>query len=84
VELGRGCSESFITSGTNTGTNGPHLSNPVAATDENLLAGMKIFRDACAGCHGDPSATSDYGASFYPHVLQFAKKDWVNEHNAFG
>jgi len=29
----------------------PHLSNPVAATDENLLAGMKIFRDACAGCH---------------------------------
>lgn len=59
----------------------PHLSNPVAATDENLLAGMKIFKDACAGCHGDPTATSDYGASFYPHVPQFAvspprKPDW--------
>jgi mono/diheme cytochrome c family protein len=59
----------------------PHLTNPVAATDENLLAGMKIFRDACAGCHGDPTATSDYGASFYPHAPQFAasplrKPDW--------
>ena len=59
----------------------PHLTNPVPATDENLLVGMKIFRDACAGCHGDPSATSDYGASFYPHVPQFAvrpprKPDW--------
>ena len=50
----------------------PHLTNPVKATDENLLAGMKIFKDACAGCHGDPTATSDYGASFYPHV-QMAK-----------
>jgi mono/diheme cytochrome c family protein len=59
----------------------PHLTNPVSATDENLLAGMKIFKDACAGCHGDPNATSDYGASFYPHVPQFVvnpprKPDW--------
>jgi len=59
----------------------PHLTNPITATDENLLAGMKIFKDACAGCHGDPSATSDYGASFYPHVPQFVvnpphKPDW--------
>ena len=53
----------------------------VSATDENLLAGMKIFKDACSGCHGDPNASSDYGASFYPHVPQFAlnppgKPDW--------
>jgi mono/diheme cytochrome c family protein len=59
----------------------PHLANPILATDENLLAGMKVFKDACAGCHGDPSATSDYGASFYPRVPQFAvapprKPDW--------
>jgi mono/diheme cytochrome c family protein len=51
----------------------PQVANPIAATDENLLAGMKLFRDACSGCHGDPSATSDYGASFYPNVPQFAK-----------
>ena len=49
------------------------VANPVAATDENLLAGMQVFKDACAGCHGDPGATSDYGASFYPNVPQFAK-----------
>lgn len=57
----------------------PHLPNPVPATDENLLAGMKIFKDACSGCHGDPSATSDYGASFYPHVPQFAVSPPVSQ-----
>jgi mono/diheme cytochrome c family protein len=51
----------------------PHTINPIAPTDENLLAGMKTFKDGCAGCHGQPSASSDYGASFYPNVPQFAK-----------
>jgi len=32
----------------------PHLGNPVLATDENLLAGVKIFRDACAGNNRRP------------------------------
>jgi mono/diheme cytochrome c family protein len=50
----------------------PLVTNPVAATNANLLAGMKIFKDGCAGCHGDPNATSDYGASFYPKAPQFA------------
>jgi|SRR5579863_3310964 len=55
--------------------------NPYPASDENLLAGMKTFRNACAGCHGDLSSNSDYGASFYPRVPQFAvhpprKPDW--------
>ena len=50
----------------------PHLSNPIPATDENLLAGLKIFRDGCAGCHGDVNSASDYGASFYPQPPQFA------------
>lgn len=49
----------------------PHLSNPMQPTDENLLAGLNVFRDACAGCHGDPNSRSDYGASVYPHVPQF-------------
>jgi thiosulfate dehydrogenase len=51
----------------------PRVSNPLPATDETLLAGMKIFKNACAGCHGDPGGTSDYGASFYPNVPQFGK-----------
>jgi len=59
----------------------PQVMNPVPPTDENLLAGMKIFKDGCAGCHGDATSTSDYGASFYPAVPQFAanppdKPDW--------
>ncbi len=50
-----------------------HLKNPISATDENLLAGMRVFKDACAGCHGDPNARSDFGASFYPPVPQFVE-----------
>lgn len=51
----------------------PRVTNPVAATDENLLAGLKVFEDACGGCHGNPNATSDYGASIYPNAPQFAR-----------
>jgi mono/diheme cytochrome c family protein len=50
----------------------PRVVNPIAPTDANLLAGLAVFRDACAGCHGDPNGTSDYGAGFYPRVPQFA------------
>ncbi len=45
----------------------PHLNNPVPPTDENLIAGMKIYTMNCALCHGDidrkPSALEK---SFYP------------------
>ncbi|HEV2117069.1 MAG TPA: cytochrome c [Terriglobales bacterium] len=59
----------------------PHVRNPIAPTDQNLLAGLAVFRDACAGCHGDSNGTSDYGVSFYPRVPQFAARppplpDW--------
>ena len=53
--------------------NAPRIANPIAATEDNLLAGLNVFETACAGCHGDPSAQSDYGASHYPNVPQFAK-----------
>src|SRR5690349_3441275 len=33
----------------------PHLTNPIGPTEENLMAGMKLFKGDCAGCHGDPS-----------------------------
>jgi mono/diheme cytochrome c family protein len=42
-------------------------SNPSPPTDENLVAGARIYREACARCHGNPTAgPSIYGASFYP------------------
>jgi mono/diheme cytochrome c family protein len=46
--------------------------NPVAATDDNLLAGMKSYQTNCAGCHGDihqPHAA--FGDGFYPRAPQF-------------
>jgi mono/diheme cytochrome c family protein len=46
--------------------------NPLAATEVNLLAGMKVYQTNCAGCHGDihqPQAA--FGNSFYPRAPQF-------------
>jgi mono/diheme cytochrome c family protein len=46
--------------------------NPVAATDANLLAGMKIYQTNCAGCHGDPHQRHGaFGDAFYPRAPQF-------------
>jgi mono/diheme cytochrome c family protein len=51
----------------------PEVANPFPPSPENHLAGMKIFRDACAGCHGDGSKPSLWGStSFSPRVPQFA------------
>lgn len=51
------------------------LQNPVAVTNESLLAGMKIFQNNCAGCHGSPGRPSDWGTrNFYPRVPQFAEQ----------
>jgi mono/diheme cytochrome c family protein len=49
------------------------LHNPIAANDRTaLLAGMKVFRQNCAGCHGGAHADSPWGArNFYPRVPQF-------------
>ena len=50
-------------------------SNPVAMTDDNLVAGIKLYGQYCAGCHG--TAKGDAGASpvskgMYPRPPQFA------------
>jgi mono/diheme cytochrome c family protein len=60
----------------------PKLQNPIAATSENLRAGMKLFLDDCAGCHGDGVKRSRWGTTmFYPRVPQLGlnptnKPDW--------
>lgn len=52
----------------------PDATNPIQATDENLLAGMKIYQANCAGCHGDVAHPHvAFGDSFYPRVPQFAE-----------
>ena len=52
----------------------PDAKNPVSATEENLVAGAKLYLDHCAGCHGVPSnPESTFGRSFYPPVPEFFK-----------
>lgn len=49
--------------------------NPLPASEENLLAGARLYRDKCSDCHGGPAnPNSDYGKSFYPRVPQFMKQ----------
>jgi len=45
--------------------------NPMDPTEANLLAGMKLYQDNCAGCHGGANGESAFGASFYPRAPQF-------------
>ena len=49
------------------------LRNPIAANDEAaLLAGMSLYRNNCAGCHGGLRERSAWGSrGFYPRVPQF-------------
>jgi thiosulfate dehydrogenase len=60
----------------------PQLRNPMAASDETLHAGLRMYRDGCAGCHGDYQKPSHWGTTaFYPGVPQFGseppdKPDW--------
>lgn len=52
----------------------PHGANPVAPTEDNLVAGARTFLNHCAGCHGLPSnANSTFSKSFYPPAPEFFK-----------
>jgi mono/diheme cytochrome c family protein len=52
----------------------PHLGNPIAPTEDNLMVGMKLFKNDCAGCHGDPNTASDSDVdnTLYPRPPPFA------------
>jgi mono/diheme cytochrome c family protein len=49
------------------------LTNPIAATPDELRAGLRVFRNNCAGCHGDGYEASAWGEEFYPPVPQFGR-----------
>jgi mono/diheme cytochrome c family protein len=52
----------------------PEIPNAVQSTDENLIAGGKLYLNNCSGCHGTPGKPSqDDGDSLYPPVPQLAK-----------
>jgi len=51
------------------------LKNPVRADETTLLAGLKSYRQDCAGCHGSAAHASTWGTTnFYPRVPQFAQE----------
>lgn len=52
----------------------PDVKNPLQPTDDNLIAGMKIYQAACAGCHGDIAhPRAEFGDAFYPRAPQFVE-----------
>jgi len=51
----------------------PEMPNPVAPTDENLIAGGKLYSGGCSGCHGKAGSAEDDGDSLFPPVPQLAK-----------
>jgi mono/diheme cytochrome c family protein len=48
--------------------------NPVALTDENLVAGVKLYGENCAVCHGAADgAASNIAKGLYQHSPQLGK-----------
>jgi thiosulfate dehydrogenase len=50
----------------------PHLQNPIPPTEENLMAGVKLFKNDCAGCHGTPYTPVQRPPILYPDAPNFA------------
>lgn len=51
----------------------PTVANPVAPTDENLVAGGKIYLDQCSGCHGTPEVPQKESDSLNPPAPRLAE-----------
>lgn len=54
--------------------NAPNMTNPPPANDASLLDSIKLYKEHCAVCHGDPVTPEQVlGKSFYPPAPQFMK-----------
>jgi len=51
----------------------PETPNPVPPTDENLIAGGKLYLAGCSGCHGSSRTQEDSGDSLFPPVPQLPR-----------
>jgi len=52
----------------------PRVTNPLPSTDENLIAGVKLYAQNCAVCHGDASGkATDVAKGLYQKPPQLAK-----------
>jgi mono/diheme cytochrome c family protein len=52
----------------------PEMPNPVVPTEENLIAGGKLFISGCSGCHGRAGSEEDISGSLFPPIPQFHKE----------
>jgi|SRR5712671_5206695 len=51
----------------------PGGGNPMPASEENLMAAAKLYRQMCSRCHGvSKESDNNYGQSFYPPAPQLA------------
>jgi mono/diheme cytochrome c family protein len=50
--------------------NAPEIPNPVAATEESLIAGGKIYLGECSGCHGTPGKARKWADPLNPPAPQ--------------
>lgn len=52
----------------------PTQPNPVALSDENLIAGIKLYKQNCSVCHGaSDGKPTNIARGLYQHAPQFAK-----------
>jgi len=52
----------------------PDAQNPIQPTNENLLAGMKMYQEQCSSCHGDIAHHQGMLAdALYPRAPQFTE-----------
>ncbi len=51
----------------------PEIANPVAPTNENLIAGGRMYSDQCAGCHGTPGKARTDANSLNPPAPALAE-----------
>jgi thiosulfate dehydrogenase len=67
----------------------PETPNPVAPTEENLIAGGKMYLGECAGCHGTPGKARKWADPLNPPAPQLpdggteyteAQIFWVAKH----
>jgi thiosulfate dehydrogenase len=51
----------------------PTGGNPMPASEDNLVAGAKLYRQMCSRCHGlSRESDNTYGRSFYPPAPRLA------------
>jgi mono/diheme cytochrome c family protein len=67
----------------------PEQPNPFGPSDENLVAGGRIYQDSCAGCHGSPGKKDNDSDTLFPPPPQFwlegtqyteAQIFWIGKH----